>query len=59
VLLVTSFDDRGALAEIERRAESRGAAVSVVTQAPGDDAREELLLGSGYRRTCDFYEGRL
>jgi hypothetical protein len=36
-----------------------GAAVSVVTQAPEDGVREELLLATGCRRTCDFYEGAL
>jgi hypothetical protein len=59
VLLVTQFHDRRALAEIEQKAASRGAAVSVVTQAPEDGVREELLLSIGYRRTCDFYEGTL
>jgi hypothetical protein len=48
VLLVTEFRDRRALAELEHRAEGRGAAVSVVTRDPG-----------GYRHTCDFYEGTL
>ncbi len=57
VLLVTEFHDRKALAEIERQAASRGAAVSVVTQAPGDVVSEELLPLIGYRRTCEFYEG--
>jgi hypothetical protein len=59
VLLVTQFHDRRALSEIEREAASRGATVSVVTQAPEDSVREELLLTAGYRRTCDFYEGTL
>ena len=59
VLLVTQLDNRRALAEIEQQAASRGAVVSVVTQAPDDYVREELLLTTGYRRTCDFYEGTL
>jgi hypothetical protein len=59
VLLVTQFHDRRALTEMEQQAAGRGAAVSVVTQAPDDRDREELLLTIGYRRTCDFYEGPL
>jgi hypothetical protein len=59
VLLVTEFHDRPALAQMEQQAASRGAAVSVVAQAPGDVVREGLLLTIGYRRTCDFYEGTL
>jgi hypothetical protein len=48
VLLVTGFDGRPALAEMERAAAARGAVVSVVTHPPEGDATE-------YRRTCDFY----
>lgn len=59
VLLVTEFQDGRALAELERQAVTFGAAVSVVTQAPANDHREELLVVFGYRRTCDFYEGIL
>jgi len=57
VLLVTGFRGRRALAEMEEEAAASGATVSVVTQAPGDCVREELLSSAGYRRTCDFYEG--
>jgi hypothetical protein len=57
VLFVTELSDRRALIEMEQQGASRGAAVSVVTQAPEDGVREELLLAAGYRRTCDFYEG--
>ena len=58
VLLVTEFRGRRALAEEERRAAHRGAVVSVVAMAPGDRVREEVLFSMGYRRTCEFYEGR-
>jgi hypothetical protein len=46
VLLVT--DPGRDLARIEREAARRGAVVSVVTESH-----------AGYRRTCDFFEGRL
>ena len=59
VLLVTEFRERRALAEMEREAASRGAAVIVVAQAPGDGRREELLSAIGYRRTCDFFAGQI
>jgi hypothetical protein len=59
VLLVTQFHDRRGLTEIAQQAADRGAVVSVVTHAPDDRDREELLLSLGYRRTCDFYEGTL
>ena len=58
VLFVAAFRGRCALAEMEEEAAVRGATVSVVTQSAGDGVREELLSSVGYRRTCDFYEGK-
>ena len=56
VLLVTNVVDRGALRRIESAAVTRGASVSVVTQAPEDSDLEALLVGTGYSLTTAFCE---
>ena len=56
VLLVTSVDSDGALAEIEAEAVGRGATVSVVSQAAGDDVTAGIARSAGYVETTWFLE---
>lgn len=59
VLFVTKLRSASALREIELRAAKDGATVSVIAVKADDNSVERLARDNGYRRTTDFFEGRL
>ena len=56
VLLVTRLESADALAEIEAEAAGRGATVSVVSQAAGDDVTAAIARSAEYVETTFFME---